>query len=201
MKKLSLGLTVGLLILILGCATGTDGDGGYPRLSLGWAYEIAEGIRDTEFPDGELVVIIGVRLDGNGLIEEQVLLYDLDEPAWNFYFQDNDDSTGFWIIVYPDGSVASQGIYYFGYDTIPTYYDAAEWVHVADDLVSDYEEYDWDSTFRELRIACNYNGFECNCARIRYFVDELKVDTCQTPVAEIILNADTNEVLDWYIYW
>ncbi len=201
MGKPLLILVMGSLLLSLGCATGTDGDGGYPRLSLGWAYEIAEGVREAEFPDGELVGFNGVRLDEDGFIIEQAPLHNVGDPSWTFYFQDNDYSTGHRVIVYADGSVESEDTDYYDLITIPSYYDAAEWVHIADDLVFDYEEHDWDLTFRDLRVFYGMDGFECNTAWIAYFYEEeLTADICHLYAAEVTLNADTNEILDWHIY-
>lgn len=192
MKKPARVMAVGSLVLVLGCSTGPEGGSQYPERSLGWAYEIAEGVRDAEFPDGELIQIYGVHLDGEGLIEEQVLV-QYEDPVWGFYFENDEDTTAFEVVVHPDGSTDSGEVDYSLF-TIPVYYDASEWVHIADDTVMDQEGPDWDSTFRMLAVMREPYDEGDNVAWILYLYPDLQL------AADVYLNADTNEVLHWNVY-
>jgi hypothetical protein len=195
MKKPTIVVAVGLLVLVLGCATGPGDDGGYPGLSLGWAYDIARGIVDDQLPDGTLRAINGHNVDEDGLIEDQTTVLDMDDSSWYFYLEDDSNVGALGVYVYSDGEAEWSDCTYFGLPEIPGYTSARDWVQTADQALSDYGVSDDYFDYRFITVYSDSDGLypgTDNVATLHYYSDG--------GAAWVVIDADTNEVLDLGVY-
>ena len=197
MKRLSfVVLTLALgLVLVLGCDSATDGDGdgnGSAELSLGWAVDKADPVRDDLLSDGKLVLIIANDIDEDGKIEEL-------SGAWKLYYCDWNRETDnvLAVIVWFNGQVDSEFITDSSpqENELPKYRDAKSWVTAAIQGMEDEGYSDWEP--RTLFCEENTNDeypTTLFLTTINFFSPDL------TEQGIVLMDADTNEVLGVLIF-
>ncbi len=127
--------------MVFGCGSDPTGGGLIPdEHTLGWGRNLANAVRDTEFPDGELFMASCVDLNDEGKPETGF--------PWMFYYAEPSDSTNVLIVlvqyigttncIWEDSTSVPLG-------GLPDYDDAAPWLDAARDSMgtaySDWEEY------------------------------------------------------------
>ncbi len=187
--RLTLCIVAGIL-LVAACGSDPSGSGnsGYGEHSLGWGREIADGVRDSEYPGAELFYIVCADLNSEGLPEEGI--------PWFFYYADSASSDS-------NNVLAVSVEYYTGSPTsfwqsdvtvpltgLPEYNDAGPWVTAArDSLDSGY------SGWNEYTLNVQGNDYPefpmaLNLALIQYMSPD------STEQLTVIVDADENTVLD-----
>ncbi|MBD3372706.1 MAG: hypothetical protein GF403_08330 [Candidatus Coatesbacteria bacterium] len=198
MKRL---LVVFLSLLLLsfalaGCDSSTgsgDGDGGGgdgggdDPGELGWAYDIAEGVSEVE----DLLIILGGYIDGDGELDDQM-------GTWTFIFGDIDGSHDqvYQVTVFPDGSHGEQWVDAGDMDPywieLPEYRDASDWVAVADAMVDGI-----DFAYRVLMVEPDGIGEYTTADNLCWIAYN---SASHVPLAQVVLDADDDEVLDSIIF-
>lgn len=178
-----------VLALAPGCASTTgDGDGDGDDHSLGWGRDLADGVRDTDMPDGVLYNIACAYVTADGEPEENF--------PWQFYYAElpgGPDEDVLIVLVQYDGST------YTLWETdsslplagLPDYDDAGPWVEAAADALADEGYPDWlpMSLFVEPYDGDDFPG-TVNWAILTFVPEDLQRE------AIVLVDADTNEVLD-----
>lgn len=195
MKGLSfvvLTLVLGL-VLVLGCTSTTDGNGdGSAELSLGWAVDKADPVRDDLLPDGKMVLIIANDIDEDGKIEELI-------GAWQLYYCDWNRETDniLAVIVWFNGQVDSE----FVTDSspqeneLPKYRDAKSWVTAAIQGMEDEGYNDWEPS----SLGCQENTNDEYPTTL--FLTTINFRSPDfTEQAIVLVDADTDEVLAVLIF-
>jgi hypothetical protein len=201
-------LTVALVLGVglLGCTSTTDGDGGGGgggggAHGLGWAMDIADPVRDSELPSGELFWILNDNITDGGEID--------DTGVWVFLYADRDvlladEFVGVYVfydgstIFYDEDDLEGQGYdpsIWDGLDDIPGYRDAEPWVTAADEALADNGDPEWAQRVLNVfsRTDEDFPGTD-NLALFMY------IDEGHMPVAIIYVDADTDDVLEVSIF-
>ncbi len=190
-RRLSIVLTLACalsLVFVTGCTSTTDGDGdGSAELSLGWAVDKADPVRDDLLTDGKLVEIIANDIDEDGKIEEV-------GGAWQLYYCDWNRETDniLAVIVWFNGQVDSEFITDSSpqENELPEYRDAEPWVTAAIQGMDDEGYSDWEP----LTLICEENtNDEYPTTLFLTTINFLSPDL--TEQAIVLVDADTNEVL------
>ena len=192
MKRLfSVLLVLGLgILLVTGCAQEQAPSNGNGAHGLGWALNIANGIRDTQLPGAKLNQIAGSYVNINGEITQGGGGI-LEGGLWSFsYYKGNDEFLA--VNVYYDHPTDYHdpgGAMYL--QEIPPYMDAAAWVQAADSAIA--------VTFisRAVQVfadAEDWHPTADNLAIIYYYPD----DPPRDHIVEVHIDADTSTVLGVY---
>ena len=157
---------------------------------LSWALGISDGVRDSSLPGAVITSIYTVGLDSVGEL--------VDMPSALFYFNYYDqgssaENDSLIVTVLYSGSSESAAEPYELDEVLPSYTSAAPWIAAGDAALDASFEYDE----RDLAVLPNYFPLKFpgadNIAAILYW-GYGEDDTGAT----VILDADTNEVLDTY---
>ncbi|MCK4593660.1 hypothetical protein KAU45_04105 [bacterium] len=178
---------------IPGCDSGTGGNGdGAEELSLGWAVDKADPVRDDLLSDGKLVEIIANDIDEDGKIEEL-------GGAWQLYYCDWNRETDniLAVIVWFNGQVDSEFITDSSpqENELPEYRDAEPWVTAAIQGMEDEGYSDWEP----LTLICEENTNDEYPTTL--FLTTIKFRSPDlTQEAIVLVDADTDEVLAVLIF-
>jgi len=188
MSKVILSLLAAVL-LVLGCSSDPAGIILPPEHSLGWGLNLANPVRDSEFPAGELFMLSCADINDEGKPETGF--------PWMFYYAEPSDSSNILIVfvqyigttnyVWEDSVSVPTG-------ELPEYADAGPWLDAARDsmgsVYSDWEEYSLivqSNDYPEFPLALN--------VAILQFVSP---DT--TSQLTVILDSDNDNVLGMIEY-
>ncbi|OPL19238.1 MAG: hypothetical protein AVO35_11715 [Candidatus Aegiribacteria sp. MLS_C] len=178
-------------LIVAGCGDDATGPGGIlpDDYSLGWGREIADGVRDSEYPEGYLYMISCIDVNDSGEPETAI--------SWQFNYGAPGDSNNVLIVIVqyigttntlwesdptvPDGE-------------LPDYDDAGPWVEAArEQLGSQYG--DWEE-YALLVKGNDYSQFPwvLNVAVLQFMLP----DTTEQMTA--VIDADTDSVLVVFNY-
>jgi hypothetical protein len=178
-------------LLVMACGSDpSGGGGGFAEHSLGWAREIAHGVRNSEYPEGELFFILCPDINDQGEAEEGV--------PWLLYYAAPSDTANILAVMveYYTGnpSISWQSATPYPLVELPDYNDAEPWIGAARDSLgtaySDWEEYTLNvqgNTYEEFPLVLNV-------AVIQF----MSPDT--TGQVSVIVDADNDNVLLWLEY-
>ncbi|MCK4594474.1 hypothetical protein KAU45_08220 [bacterium] len=189
MRRSFLIATLCGLTLFMSC-DGDTGNGGepeeYPDLSLGWGRLLAEEVRDAELPGGEQIYAFAVFVDGEGLLE------DVDS-FYHFFFAEPQsllDTDGLWVTVYHSGDTG----HFVGKcayeEPLPVFSDAGPWIETADGALETIGGVDFTDRTYEVREAVLFHAWADFVVQVDYWWEP------DRHRAKVILNAETNEIID-----
>lgn len=175
-------------LLVVGCGSDPSGSGGPggDEHSLGWGMDLADGVRDSELPNGELFYIACIDVNEEGEPETNI--------PWQFYYAVPSDSTNLLIVVVQYNGMTT---HYWETETalplvsLPDYDDAGPWLTaVSDTLGAEFD--DWE----EYALMVKGNDYPeypqvLNVAIIQY----MSPDTTEQLTA--IVNADNDTFLGY----
>jgi len=173
--------------LMLACGSDPTGEGssGYDEHSLGWGREIADEVRDSEYPEGELFYILCPDLNDEGEPEEGV--------PWTFYYAAPSDTTNVLAVIveYYTGNTTTvwQTETTVPFVDMPDYDDAGPWVSAArDTLGSEYSQ--WEEYALNVQ-GNNYPDFPL----VLYVAILQFMSPDSTDQLSVIMDADESSVL------
>ncbi len=180
------GLT---LTLLQGCGNAA-GNGGepeeYPDLSLGWGRLLAEKVRDAELPGAELAYVFAGFVDGDGLLEDANSFY-------RFFFTETQpllDTDGLWVTVYPSGGTDHSEDRCAYEEPLPVFSGAGPWIETADGALESIGGVNFTDRTYEVREAVLFHAWADFIVQVDYWWEE------DEHRAKVILNAETNEIID-----
>ena len=178
------------ILLALACGSDPSGSGGSGgEHSLGWGQDLADQVRDSQYPEAELFYIACVDINDDGERETAV--------PWTFYYADSSDTTNVLAVIVQYIGTTD---YFWQNETtvplspLPDYDDAGPWLDAArDSLGADYS--DWE----EYALTVQGNEYEeypltLNVAIIQF----MSPDT--TEQLSAIIDADSNTLLGYVEY-
>ena len=154
--KVTMSLLAAVL-LVFGCSSDPAGIILPDEHSLGWGYNLADAVRDIQFPDGVLFMLSCADINDEGKPETGF--------PWMFYYAESSDSTNVLIVfvqyigttnyLWEDSTSVPTG-------SLPDYDDAGPWLDAARDsmgsVYSDWEEYSLivqSNDYPEFPVALN----------------------------------------------
>ena len=187
MNRIFAVMSMALALSLGGCPGGSESDGDCANsgnTNLGWALNIAHGVRNAELPGAQLVEILGFP-DVSGRITKQ-------EPTtdWTFYYLRGTDPNYEYLAV----TVACDGST-FSFDPggaitftdIPDYADAAGWIALADQQTQAITFY-----YRSVQVFADEDDGYPTADTLAYVYYN---DETYDNVAYVLLDADTSDVL------
>jgi len=128
------------VLLVFGCGSDPAGVIIPAEHSLAWGLNLANPVRDSEFPDGVLFMVSCIDINDEGKPETAI--------PWQFYYAEPSDSSNVLIVMVQYIGTTN----YFWEDSttvplgeLPDYDDAGPWLNAARDSMgsaySDWEEY------------------------------------------------------------
>ncbi|MCX7021753.1 MAG: hypothetical protein NTW26_05685 [bacterium] len=186
-------ILLSLAMTLSGCTSTSDsgggGDGDDESGELGWALDIADEAAEGEMNNPSLLHIRGERVEDTGRI---------DHGRWIFDYGDleGDRQQVLTVTVLPDGSFGTRWYNWYGYwNKLPVYRNAEDWVDAADEAIDTTGGVAYD--YRVLEVGSDgdddYSESE-NLCLVAYFTEEGYL------MAQVTLDADTDEVLDLIIF-
>jgi hypothetical protein len=188
MNRIIAAMSMTLALFLAGCPGGSESGEGCANggnTNLGWALNIAHGVRDSELPGARLVEILGFP-DVSGRITKE-------EPTndWSFYyFRGTDpDYEYLAVTVYCDGTTFSfdpgGAITFTG---IPDYTDAAGWIAQADQETQGLSFY-----YRAVQVFADEDDGYPTADTVAFVSYD---DEGYDKVAYVVFDADTSDLLD-----
>jgi len=128
------------VVILIGCGSDPTGTLLPNEHSLGWALNLANPVRDSEFPDGKLFMVSCIDINDEGESESAI--------PWQFYYAELSDSSNVLVVfvqyigttnfLWEDSTSVPLG-------QLPEYDDAGPWLDAVRDSIgsaySDWEEY------------------------------------------------------------